>query len=55
MRDVEIINTELIIADLEQIERILPALQKRVKQAAVSKEEIKLVPLLEQVQKVLQQ
>jgi ribosome-binding ATPase len=29
MRDVEIINTELILSDLEQIERILPNIQKR--------------------------
>jgi ribosome-binding ATPase len=31
MRDVEIINTELIMADLEQIERHLPALEKKAK------------------------
>jgi len=31
MRDVEIINTELIMADLEQIERHLPPLEKKAK------------------------
>jgi ribosome-binding ATPase YchF (GTP1/OBG family) len=31
LRDVDIINTELIFADLEQLERILPALQKKTK------------------------
>jgi ribosome-binding ATPase YchF (GTP1/OBG family) len=31
MRDVEIINTELIMSDLEQVERILPNIQKKVK------------------------
>lgn len=31
LRDIEIINTELIFSDLEQIERNLPALEKRMK------------------------
>ena len=38
VRDVEIINTELIFADLEQIDRILPNVQKRA-QTANSKED----------------
>jgi ribosome-binding ATPase YchF (GTP1/OBG family) len=39
LRDVEIINTELILADLEQVERSLPSLQKRAK-TANSKEDM---------------
>jgi len=31
LRDVEIINTELIFADLEHLERVLPQLQKKAK------------------------
>jgi len=31
MRDVEIINTELIFADLEHLDRVLPHLQKKAK------------------------
>lgn len=31
LRDVEIINTELMLADLEQLERSLPYLQKKAK------------------------
>jgi ribosome-binding ATPase len=54
MRDVEIINTELILADLEQIERSLPAIQKRAK-TANSKEDMVLAEWLEKIQKVLAQ
>jgi GTP-binding protein YchF len=31
LRDVDIINTELIFADLEHLERVLPSLQKKAK------------------------
>jgi len=54
MRDVEIINTELILADLDQIERILPNIQKRARLAA-NKDDAKLAEVLEQIHKVLQQ
>ncbi len=54
MRDVEIINTELILADLEQIERVLPNIQKRAKLAA-NKDDAKLAEVLVQIQAVLQQ
>jgi ribosome-binding ATPase YchF (GTP1/OBG family) len=54
MRDVEIINTELILADLEQIERILPNIQKRSKLAA-NKDDVKLADILGQIKTVLQQ
>lgn len=51
MRDVEIINTELIMADLEQIERNLPALEKRAR--AQDKEAGKLYPVLKRMFDVL--
>jgi hypothetical protein len=54
MRDVEIINTELILSDLEQIDRNLPTIQKRAKLAA-NKDDAKLAHVLEQVQTVLRQ
>jgi ribosome-binding ATPase YchF (GTP1/OBG family) len=54
MRDVEIINTELILSDLEQIERILPNIQKRARLAA-NKEDAKLADILGQIKTVLQQ
>jgi ribosome-binding ATPase YchF (GTP1/OBG family) len=41
LRDVEVINTELILADLEVIERNLPNIIKRGKLAA-NKEDAKL-------------
>ena len=53
MRDVEIINTELIFADLEHIERVLPTLQKKVKVASATKEEIKQTEILEVIYKAL--
>lgn len=52
MRDVEIINTELIMADLEQIERLLPTIAKRSKVNA-SKEDISLVEVLMEIKTVL--
>ncbi len=54
MRDVEIINTELILSDLEQIERTLPNIQKRAK-TANNKEDKLLAEGLEKIQKVLQE
>lgn len=54
MRDVEIINTELILADLDQIERILPNIQKRARLAA-NKDDVKLADILGQIKTVLQQ
>lgn len=53
IRDVEIINTELILADLEQIDRILPNLQKRSRIAS-NKDDIKLVDILSKIKKVLE-
>lgn len=52
MRDVEIINTELIMADLEQVERLIPNLEKRGKLAA-NKDDAKLAGLLTQIKNVL--
>lgn len=54
MRDVEIINTELILSDLEQIERVLPNIQKRSRIAA-NKDDVKLADALARIQKVLQE
>ena len=51
-RDREIINTELIFADLEQVERVLPTLQKRAK-VPQNKEDKKIAEALEKIQKVL--
>lgn len=51
-RDVEIINTELIFADLEQIDRLLPNITKRGKLAG-SADDKKLAELLEKIRKVL--
>ena len=51
-RDREIINTELIFADLEQVERFLPTLQKRAK-VPQNKEDKKVAEVLEKIQKVL--
>ena len=53
MRDVEIINTELIFADLEHIERILPTLQKKVKASNCTKDEKKQCEILEVIYKTL--
>jgi len=53
-RDVDIINNELIFADLEQIERKLPALQKKAR-VTWDKQLKKEVELLEKVQNTLQE
>lgn len=53
IRDVEIINTELIFADIEHIERTLPHLQKKAKAWNWSKEDKKLVEILELIHKTL--
>jgi ribosome-binding ATPase len=53
MRDVEIINTELIFADLEIIERILPNLAKKTKMGKGSKDEVRLVEILMEIQNAL--
>ncbi|MCX6825414.1 MAG: redox-regulated ATPase YchF [candidate division SR1 bacterium] len=53
MRDVEIINTELIFADLEVIERILPNLAKKTKVGKGSKEEVRIVEILMEIQSSL--
>lgn len=52
MRDVEIINTELIMADLEQIEKALPNLERRAKIAS-NKDDAKLAEILNQIKAVL--
>lgn len=52
LRDREIINTELIFADLEQIDKVLPNLQKRAK-LAQNKEDKKVAEILEKIQHVL--
>ncbi len=54
MRDVDIINTELILSDLEQIDRVLPNIQKRAKLAS-NKDDILLAEWLAKIQKVLQE
>ena len=51
-RDREIINTELIFADLEQVERVLPTLQKRAK-VPQNKDEKKAAEALEKIYNVL--
>jgi len=53
MRDVEIINTELIFADLEVIERNLPNLAKKAKMGKGTKEEVRLVEILMEIQNAL--
>ena len=53
MRDVEIINTELIFADLEHLDRVLPHLQKKAKVGNASKDDKRLVEILEVIQKTL--
>jgi ribosome-binding ATPase len=52
MRDVEIINTELIFADLEIIERLLPNLAKRAK-TGNNKDELRMVEILMEIQNAL--
>ncbi|MCX6822819.1 MAG: redox-regulated ATPase YchF [candidate division SR1 bacterium] len=53
MRDVEIINTELIFSDLEIIERNLPNLAKKTKVGKGNKDEIRLVEILMEIQEAL--
>ncbi len=53
LRDVEIINTELMLADLEQLERSLPYLQKKAKTWAASKDEKRTAEILTQFQSSL--
>jgi len=53
MRDVEIINTELIFADLEIIERHLWNMAKKVKMGKWNKDEIRLVEILMEIQEAL--
>lgn len=52
LRDREIINTELIFSDLEQIEKTLPNLQKKAK-LAQNKDDKRSAEILEKIQKVL--
>ncbi len=52
MRDVEIINTELIFADLEIIERLLPNMAKRAKTSG-NKDELRIVEVLMEIQQAL--
>ena len=54
LRDREIINTELIFADLEQIDKTLPNLQKRAK-LAQNKEDKKVAEILGKIKNVLQE
>jgi ribosome-binding ATPase YchF (GTP1/OBG family) len=54
MRDVEIINTELIFADLEVIERNLPNLVKKTKVQG-NKDDIRLIEILMEIQTALLQ
>jgi hypothetical protein len=55
MRDVEIINTELILADLEIIERNLSNLTKKTKLGKGTKDEVRLVEILMEMQNALVQ
>ncbi|GHW02351.1 ribosome-binding ATPase YchF [candidate division SR1 bacterium] len=49
LRDAEIINTELIFADIEHIEKTLPTLQKKAKSGNGSPDDKKLVDTLERI------
>ncbi|MDD2537211.1 MAG: redox-regulated ATPase YchF [Candidatus Absconditabacteria bacterium] len=55
LRDVEIINTELIFADLEHLERVLPQLQKKAKVGNANKDDKRLVEILELLHQTLMQ
>jgi ribosome-binding ATPase YchF (GTP1/OBG family) len=55
MRDVEIINTELILADLEIIERNLSNITKKTKLGKGTKDEVRLVEILMEMQNALVQ
>ncbi len=52
MRDVEIINTELIFADLEIIERNLPGIVKKAKTTG-NKDELRMAEILMEIQNAL--
>lgn len=54
LRDVEIINTELIMADLDQLERKLPSLSKKAKANGTKEEKIE-AELLEKLVTALRQ
>lgn len=51
LRDADIINTELILADLEQLDRHLPAMEKKAK--TWDKESQKIYPILKRIYDVL--
>ncbi len=51
MRDVEIINTELIMADLQLIEKKIPELERKLK--SQDKEASQLLPILQHIQQLL--
>ncbi|MBL0318885.1 MAG: redox-regulated ATPase YchF [Alphaproteobacteria bacterium] len=53
LRDADIVETELIFADLDSIERRLPNLQKKAKSG--DKESNEILPILEAVKQVLEQ
>jgi hypothetical protein len=52
MRDVEIINTELIFADLDIVERLIPNMAKRAKTSG-NKDELRIVEVLMEIQQAL--
>ncbi len=52
LRDVEIINMELIFADLEHIDKVLPHIQKRAKIAS-NKDDKKMATILEKIKNIL--
>lgn len=54
MRDVEIINLELIMTDLDQIERKLPAIAKKAKSNGAKEDKIE-AEVLEKIAVVLRQ
>ena len=54
MRDIDIINTELIFSDLEKIERVLPTLQKKAR-STWDKDTKREAEILEKIQLVLEQ
>lgn len=53
IRDVEIINTELIMSDLDNIDKHLPNLAKRNKIANANKDDIRLVEILMEIKTAL--
>ena len=54
IRDIEIINTELIFSDLEKIDRVLPTLIKKAK-STWDKDTKREVDILEKIQKTLEE